>query len=329
MTQLAEVSPAQRRAEWLELRRQHITSTDTAKILGVSEHGAAIDVWLDKRNAAEQAPPPEWMEWGNRLQPAILEGYADKVQVPIQHVDPYGLIRSDQHPLFAASLDARWTQGDQRPVDAKNVGFLRAELWGDEWTDQIPADYIVQLQHQMLVTNTPVADLAALFGGRLLRVYRVQRDEEIIQAILEAGTNFWLRYIEPGTQPPVDASATWTKLLNASIQRTQQIIEAGPQEQAWAADLREADLRYIAAETKYDELANNLRAAIGEHAGMKGPGFRIAFKQSKPTTKIEWEQVAMELAQLAGPDAFKSAVEGHTSTKPGVRSFRVTWTEGN
>jgi hypothetical protein len=37
---------------------------------------------------------------------------------------------------------------------------------------------------------------------------------------------------------------------------------------------------------------NEIRAAIGEHAGLLLPGYRIHYKQNKPVTKVDWEGFA-------------------------------------
>lgn len=50
--------------------------------------------------------------------------------------------------------------------------------------------------HGLMVTNKQVCVFGVLIGGDDFRIYRVERDEETIQAILERG-----RFLGPGEKP--------------------------------------------------------------------------------------------------------------------------------
>ena len=315
-----------RREEWLQQRLEHVTATDAARIIT----GKGFDVYLDKKQLTGQKESPEHFFWGHKLQIPILEGYADRVGKAIIHADPWAIEVHPEAPLFSASLDARWRDDDQRPVDAKNIGVLDSSIWGDEWGSLIPDYYMIQLQLQMAVTSTPAADLAVLFGGRKLRVYQAERDDGIIADVMTYCDEWWQKHIVEGVQPAVDGSDSYTSFLARTKQTSDLIVDAGPAELEWIARLREARATKQAAEAVESEAANHLKTAIGEHGGIQAPGFRATFKKAKDSSVLDKDALIDELeAQLVARAYPRSDLlnlrNSLTSIRPGSRSFRPTW----
>jgi len=327
------------RARWLALRLNHLTGTDLAKIMA----GKEMEVWLDKKQQSTRGEAPEYFYWGNKLQPKILEGYADKVGQPIEHADPYDLIENPHQPLFSVSLDARWTQGDKRCVDAKNVGYMDAMVWGPPGSTLIPDAYYVQLQMQMAATDTPFADLAALFGGRKLAVYTIERDQALIDDLYNIGLAWWQKHIVGDTTPPVEGTDTWLKYLASRRQTSNQVVEATEADVPWVVQLREARLTGTQAEALEKEARAHLELSIGEHAGMAGPGFKLSFRKSTDSNKVDWQKVAEQLvdalveaaeekwgsvqARESASTEYRTIVEAHTKIVPGTRRFLPTFKE--
>jgi len=330
---VTEKTEEQRRAEWLEQRRQHITSTDVPALMKLDDsYGSPMGIFLDKRGLAEHsAEVPEYLEWGNRLQVGILKGYADRVGEAVDLADPFELIEVPDFPLLAASLDARWHEKDLRPVDAKNVGVFAPREWGEPLTDEIPPRYIVQLHVQMMATGTQVADLAMLFGGQRMRIYRVVRDEEIAASCREVAERFYHDHVLADLPPPVDASNEWSRFLNSRRQRTDEFVEATAEAVDWATRLRDASEAKAEAEELEKEAQNHLKAIIGENAGIVGTFGRISFKRNRDSEKVDEKAVIDALAvKLCGVDpelaAFiESVIKQHTTCKPGARPLRPTW----
>ena len=324
---------AERRESWLAERRRHITSTDLPAIMGLDgAFNSKMGIFLDKLGrASNDEATPEWIEWGTRLQDSILKGYADRVGEAIDLHDPYTLIEVPDHPLISVSLDARWREKDRRCVDAKNLGFFDPKKWGPPDTDEVPAGYVVQLHAQMDATKTAVAELACLFGGHRLLIYRVERDDEIVAACREAATDFWTRHVLTDTPPPVDGSAEWTRFLSSRKQSSEKVVEADADATRWALALREAKEAKAAAEEREQEAGNHLRAVIGEHAGLRGEFGRLSYRRSKDSPVVDQDTLIAALATRLGeldPAAkqFVAAVTKKcTTTKPGNRPLRATW----
>jgi predicted phage-related endonuclease len=321
-----DVERKRRELEWRERRRGVIPSTLLPAVMGLpGAYGSPMAAWLHAKNAVEEGETPEWMEWGKRLQGPILIGYSERVGAPIDFVDEFDFYVSPACRYLGASLDARWSLGDRRPVDAKNIGF-RDDQWGEDLTDEMPGRYIVQLHVQMDVTETQVADLAVLFGGREQGIFRTERDEEIIAGAREAATVFMERYVLADVPPPVDGSDEWTRFLASRKPRFSDYIEVSKLAEADQAAILRAYRKLKAAKAvgkrgKEAEAlwGNHLRAAIGEHHGLILPnGKKVHFKPNKDGVQEDLDAELAELARRAGVDlaTFRKAYQ---TTKPGNR----------
>lgn len=317
-----------RRQGWLDQRRRAIGGTDVAAILGLSKFRSPMQVWLEKKGLAETMQN-EAMAWGKRLERSILEGYADAVGHPIVFADPYEFIVSQQVPILGASLDARWADDDQRPVDAKNTRFKGPD-WGEAGSDQIPVYYACQLAVQMHVTGAPAADLAVLFSGQQFERFTVYRDMETEAAILERVHLWWERHIVQDIPPDVDGHRSTTDWLSKRFrQQTDLMLDPTPELEERARALAGIKAALKELEAQEAENANALKAAIGEAKGIRG---LCTWSQNKDSETLDLKTYANVLERhlieygMTG-EAIRAIRSLHTTTKPGARTLRLTLKE--
>lgn len=181
------------RQQWLADRRTGIGGSDVAAILGMSKWRTPLDVYLDKRGEAPERDDSEPMRWGRALEPLVRQEYADRTGRVVLAVP---MMRHPNYQWMIANVDGV-ADGD-RLLEVKTARTSMG--WGEEGTDQVPADYLLQVQHYMIVTALPVADIAVLIGGSDFRIYEVRADAELQQSIIEAEGAFWER-VQGGTPP--------------------------------------------------------------------------------------------------------------------------------
>lgn len=320
----------ERREAWLADRQKHITGTDVAAILGLSPWKSPIHVYLDKKGLAEPQPENDAMRWGRRLERPILEAYSEEVGEPLAFSDPYALLECPALPILGASLDARWAEKDQRPVDAKNTRSRNG--YGEPGSAGMPLHYRTQLAVQMAVTGAPSADLAVLFAGQSLEYFHVERDPEVESMILESVDGWWKRHILGEEAPEVDGSKASADYLQQKFQQHgAELLPASNEAQVLARDLA----RLKATATQYeDEIKlheNRLKDYIGEAAGIDGI---CTWKKSKGRKEVAWEAAYMDLISRVEQDRnqpvrklAEQVLETHTSMKPGSRRFLLTYKE--
>jgi putative phage-type endonuclease len=313
-----EETMEQRRNGWLEDRRKAIGGTEVAAILGLSKWSSPMQVWLNKRGMVE-VPDNYQMAWGRRLERPILEGYADHVGHPITFAKPYEFLKSPVVKVLGASLDARWADGDQRPVDAKNIRWKNQQDFGEAGSDIIPIYYACQLAVQMHVTDTPTADLAVLFSGQQLEVFTLYRDMDAENMILEKVEAWWERHIVQGIPPEVDGSKATTEYLTRRFKKNSDlVIPASPQAMEAAKRLAEVRAHAKEIETEQARLENILKGIVGDSAGIAGV---CTWKKAQDGSSTDWKAVAAELG------ATPEVIQKFTTTKTGSRRFLFNFKE--
>ncbi len=291
------------RTEWLAARQQVITATDLPAILGISKFASALDIWLSKTEGLPvQREPTEAMVAGLRLERPILEWYADDQQVVLHYPEPFTLTKSPTFDFLGATLDSLRVE-DGNPVDAKNLRYQSAEF-GEPMTDEMPLYYAAQLVMQMHCVGAQFADLAVLFSGQDLRVYRLHRDTQLEQDLLERAVDFWQNHVVPRVPPPIDGSASWSKYLSQRIrQESEMVIPATPELHMVAVDLARLEAVEDTLRANIVLHQNQLKAAIGEARGVSGHDWRALWSTVKPTIGVDWEAVAKGLAELVARGA--------------------------
>lgn len=277
MTQTTDVPfvaicPSRDRTYWLEQRKSGIGASEVAALIGASRWASPLSLYADKIGAAEEREiDPEWIEWGNRLEPAIIEAFGARTG---REVEPFGmLLRSTEHPVALATLDS-WCIGDRGerwPLEIKTTGAHLAE----DWSDGPPAAYVAQLQWQMLVTGCRRASIACLIGGQRLVWSDVDREEWMIGRMLAAAEVFW-GYVTRREPPPVDGTEASREALRsiypeesgAEVQLDGDLITIADLLESVKIELRKLECDQLAAE-------NRIKAAMGDAARASLPDGRF------------------------------------------------------
>ena len=172
-------------------------ASEAAALLGVSKYQSPADLYWRKLGGDEPVDT-DAMRMGRKLEPIILEEYVTQTGRSI--IAPTPCYFHSDVPWLMATPDA--IGGDSWGVEAKASSFRMRDNTGDDQhrfgmgDDEIPLDYICQAQHQMTVMGWDWVDFAVLFDGRDFATYRVKRDDDIVQAIIDAGEVMAQRVIQ-------------------------------------------------------------------------------------------------------------------------------------
>lgn len=189
---LSSVLPHEQRQTWLASRK--IGSSDAAAACGLKSFGRGRpELILEKAGLLAGPSESEEMESGRDFEPIIATRYERKTGAKLLIPDPM-MYESSRHPHMTATPD-RLVAGELRVVELKAVfyGDRSGDVtnkWGEEGTDEIPMNYMMQVQHQLAVLNAEIADVACLYFGRL-RVYTVRRNDTLIERLIELEAETW------------------------------------------------------------------------------------------------------------------------------------------
>jgi len=197
-------------AEWLNLRRTRINSTDSPALLGISPYKTAYELWHVKAGLLEDTfNDNARIAWGRRLEPVIAAGVCEdhglelvrplKVYMLDDEVDGMGSsfdfeVRDPANPDAGLGL-----------LEVKNVdGLVFRNSWqAIDGEPEAPPHIECQLQHQLAVSGHRWAVIGALVGGNTSHLIRRERDEEFI-SLLRSSVRDFLASIEAKTPPAPD-----------------------------------------------------------------------------------------------------------------------------
>lgn len=200
---------------WFEARRQGITATDLPKILGETEYGNAISVWMDKTGRPWEDEAGEAAEWGNELEPVVAKVWCRRNDTNAAKPEMLGRRGAE---WMRASLDGLVSRCPHGLTDkAYGCGLevkTRSGFVTGLWRDDMPDDVLAQVAWQRIVTDLGHIHVACLFGGQKMREYLYVRDDQLEAFLIQEATRVW-QHVKDDTQPLADPNALLTRVLNA------------------------------------------------------------------------------------------------------------------
>lgn len=328
------------RLQWLQARRAGIGGSDIGAIMGLSKWKSPVDVWLDKTGRTE--PDMEMSEpayFGIELESFVATEYSKRSGNKVQRVNQS--MKHPEHSWMLANIDrAVVADGSRARLDKDGKltgikGLLECKTASAylerEWMDEsAPLAYVAQCQWYMAVTGAEWCDLAVLIGGQKYVCHRIERDESLIAAVIEAGRQFWFASVIADF-PPTPRTPEETLALFPSNTRDDLALASD--------DIMHALEAYQLLKQKakgVDEEMATVKAAIqsfiGSHAGlcdMQG-SLLATWRQSKPSQKTNWKEAAAEIkAELidSGHDDLaeivRDIINKHTTEQAGARPLII------
>lgn len=184
---------------------------DEDGVSGISPYCSPLQFFLEKRGVMKKEFTPAQltkMKIGLALEPIIIELYEQETGISVDAAQP--MYFHPSVPWMAATPDgaADWPQG-VRGIECKDTDFrmydrtgCNSDKFGVEGSDQVPAVYFLQVQHQMAVMGWDQVDLPVLFDKSILRIYTVDRDDTVIESLIEAGNRMVERILSDDEPNP-------------------------------------------------------------------------------------------------------------------------------
>jgi len=248
------------REEWLKWRRKGIGGSDAAAVAGMDPWKSSVEVWLEKTGQIEPKEDTERMEAGRKLEPVIADWFQEKTGLKVWRRN--AILQHPKYPFMIANIDRRIV-GRQEGLECKNT----SEYMKGEWDgDKIPEMYQIQCQHYMAVTGYKAWWIAVLIGGNKFRYKRIERDEEIINYLIQIEKNFW-DLVKKGVPPEMDGSPASTEILKKMYPEAKpdSIIRLPLEAKELIAEYELASEEEKAAKERKEAAANKLKNLLGEN----------------------------------------------------------------
>jgi putative phage-type endonuclease len=165
---------------WLDYRKNHISATDVASILGIAYKKTAYQLWEEKLGLREPEPENDKMREGKHMEEIAREFLNKKYSWDLKPV----VIQNKEYPFLMASLDGMCFH---TIVEIK-CGKSSHEMAKNK---EIPPYYYSQLQHQMMVANVTAIDYVSFRSEEDWILLTVNRDDAFIEKMIEAEKQFY------------------------------------------------------------------------------------------------------------------------------------------
>lgn len=287
------------REEWLEFRKSGIGGSDMAAILGLSNYRSALDVWMDKtgRTIPSKDDGNRFTYWGTKLESIVADEFAIRTGYSVRNNN--FTLQSVEYPFLLANID-REIVGVDAGLECKTASAFKVDEWQG---DSVPDAYYIQCQHYMAVTGKASWWIAALVGGNDYYYKEIPRNDNVIEAIIEAAQEFW-SFVLTDTMPAVDGSDSCQEALRQLYSNTQpESIQLEDSADIYAEAYLKAKADKKDAEERAKEAQNNLCQLLANNEVGYTNKHKITWKYRKAIDGFDKKGLAADY-----PDIFSKYV---------------------
>ncbi|WP_256657393.1 YqaJ viral recombinase family protein [Pseudomonas sp. 2FE] len=280
------VDIAQRTPEWHAWRKDGISATSCAVIMGQNPDKTPLELWKELVGivAPQDLSVIPQVRRGVKFEPLALQGFEDK----------YGKLalpfcaESSERPIIRASFDGVLDDGS--PVEIKNLSEDN-HLEVLVLRDKSPAFqlYRWQLLHQMIVSGAKRGYLWCWSPKHEPCCLIVDRDDILVKRIIQAEEAFW-KLVETGVRPEPDPKRDLIPTDVLDLQAWRPLAQARREKEAKLAELK-TQLKVLTKETK--DIDSQLMPLLGEFKKVDALGVRIT--SYEVSGSVDWQGVAEEL----------------------------------
>jgi len=276
--------------EWLKERQKGIGGSDVGAILGVNKYKTPFQIYLEKtQEIKEVQESSEAAYWGTELEDMVAREFAKRTGKKVRRDTKHFI--NEKYPFMVANIDRR-VVGEKAILECKTVNQFGAKEWEGE---EIPASYLVQVQHYIYVTGAEKAYIACLIGGQKFIWKEIERDDELIEMIINAEKDFW-KLVEEKTPPALDGSSAAEKYLKERFKDVQEgtkvALDSKHKEMIEEYLNLKEQIKELEQETK--ALENSLKLKIGDNEAGYIDNFLVNWKGYSRTSidskKLKEEQ---------------------------------------
>ena len=282
------------REDWLQVRKQGIGSSDAAAACGIHPYLSMLELWMIKTGRMssdidESIEGYSPLYWGNTLEPMVAKYYQEHTGNKVRRVN--AILQHPEQPFMLANLDYAITgSGEVQILECKTAGEHGAKLW----KHGVPLYVTYQVQHQLAVTGKTAAHICVLLCGHEAKIYKVERDERLIESIMEHERQFW-QYVQTDTPPTPDHSESAAKALKLLYPTPKPSSKVDLRDDDGANKLFEQLLSYRdymqELEQRHDQVKHQLQTLIAANEVAVFEKGTISWKRSKDSIGLDSKAV--------------------------------------
>lgn len=277
--------------EWLNIRKGGIGGSDIGAIIGVNPWSSAFNVFMDKTtDYIKDLSDNDAVYWGTILEDVVAEEFTRRTGKKAVRMN--AVLQSIETPFAYANIDRRIV-GEDAGLECKTTNAFNCKEWEK---GEVPASYICQCQWYMYVTGFKKWYIACLIGGQKFVHKEIERDDEIINYMVERASDFWNNNVLKNEAPQADSSASCTEYLKEkfpndngeSVMLTRDYISLIDR-------LMRLKEKKKAFEQDITAIENQIKQYMGESETGMSEKYTVTWKTQNCAPKFDREQLAEDI----------------------------------
>ena len=291
--------------EWLQDRHDNpsIGASMSSSILGYNPWQSAVDVWDQLLHPNGGIDDNLALYLGREMEPIVKKLFMDKTGLKVLNDNKIRI--DDEYFFLTTNLDGV-VVGEGIPVEYKTTA--------KPWDGDIPDHYFVQLQHQMMVTESPSIYYCSLSMGykKQLVVEKYDRNDDFIADMRSSLITFWEENVVKGI-PPEPKSINDAKKLYNEVD-PESIATGSKDDCSVVTNLRQLKIQKADIDKQVNEAQLELMKVMGDKEILVNQsGFELAtWKKTKDSEYLDTKILAEEQ-----PDIYNK----YLKTRNGFRRF--------
>jgi len=297
----------------LVLRQSYIGSSEWAVVAGLfNKYKSLYDVWYEKINGYEPIDSLR-MRHGRDAEPMIAKWVEEDMNVTVAKD---GFVRFHQdYDFLATNLDGiiYHTDGSTSVLEIKTASTIARDTWGAE----LPIQYYVQIQGQMLVTGMKKAYVAIeTFGFAGPEKFEIlgpyDFDPEFAEMVVNKCVDFWMNHVVTQVAPEPMNDSDIKRVYPESNGHS---LEASPELKTQIETLKQFKETKKEIDLSIKDLEIGIKKIMGDDEILTyGDDTLVTWKNGKPRESFDRKALEQDDAQL---------YEKYIKRSGPIRIFRV------
>ena len=203
-------------------RTKYLGGSDIGAILGLSKYRTPMDVWLEKTGKAVNEANNLPIRFGTFAEEFVASEYAQATGYQVAHqIEP---ITHQEHSYLQGHIDrlvfTNAIDANAKPshlLECKTANPFARSDWGEVGSDEVPMSYLAQCHWYLALTQLERCDLAVLFGNSEFRIYQIEHDIELENALVEQAITFWEQHVITDIPPSPKNLGDYQRLFHTEV----------------------------------------------------------------------------------------------------------------
>lgn len=278
-------------------RHLYIGGSDIASVMGESRYKTPFKLWCEKtgRIPAPNLDNVESVHFGTILEDVVAKEFTRRTGKAVRQA-PKGYVHPE-YDYMVAHID-RIITGTDELLECKTTNFFKADEWQGE---NIPNEYILQVQWYLGITGRKKGYIACLIGGNQFNYKCIEFDSELFDLMVKCAKDFWEK-IQTDTPPELVANDDETMrdlygssqsdlIIDMSFPNDEREAEAITDVEETVAYLQQLKGERKSIDDEIKTLETKLKDLIKDNLGIKTTKYLVTWKLQNGSYTYDKEQM--------------------------------------